>query len=358
MSHIPIAYTIDNTYTLPLMAQLVALYENANDTTVYDIYIINRNLDVKNKIKIQALVSQLRSEAVVQFLDISDEQDREIPSIGSWGKETNYRGLLPELVPHLDMILYLDADTLILDDLSHLFQLDLSSHPYAATADIDRHDYNLIHIASKDCNYSMKNLLFQYGYINAGVLLLNLAYWREHNWQKEFIRLLNLIDRHKLVSLPDQDVLNYLAIRDGVNRIYYLPSTYNSLYTHTVESAQNNYVYFNEMDDNYDWYGHIRMIHRNSFVKPSQELVMDRVIVIHFCTLKPWNRSRENDSLVNVFKPYAERVGLDIPSREKQLPRWSVIRKKVKQYRKIIYKIVIINTLVILFFSFFLSFLW
>ncbi|NIZ47297.1 glycosyltransferase family 8 protein [Entomospira nematocerorum] len=358
MASIPIAYTIDNTYTLPLMAQLVALYENAHELTVYDIYIINRKLHAHNKDKIRDLVAQLQPQACVQFLDITDEQDRKIPSIGPWGKEANYRGLLPDLVPHLDRILYLDADTLVLEDLSHLFQIDLNDYPYAATADIDRHDSNLMPIASKEHNYRMKHLLFRYGYMNTGVLLLNLKYWREHHWQEEFIRLLNLIDTHKFVSLPDQDVLNYLAIRDGVNRIYYLPSTYNSLYTHRVESSQKNQVRFNEADANYDWYGHVRMLYRNSYVKENTYFIMDRVVIIHFCTLKPWNRSRENDSLVNVFKPYADRVGLEIPTREKHLPRWSIVRKKAKQYKKFIYLGLFINVLFLVIFSFLLSFLW
>ncbi|NIZ40198.1 glycosyltransferase family 8 protein [Entomospira entomophila] len=330
MNRVPIAYTINDIYTKPLMAQLVSLYEHAKESTIYDLYIISRDLSTENKQEIGNLVYELCAKAKVQFVDITSDQARIIPNIGSWGREVNYRGLLPELLPDIDKIIYLDADTLVLEDISHLAELDLDDHPYAASADVSEYNQHLVEIARIERNFVIKDIVLTHGYINTGVLVINLAYWRQHHWQSEFIRLLNIFVKYRVDVFPDQDALNYLAIRDGINRIYYLPSTYNSLFTHNVSSITENHVHFDMTAPSYDWYSHVRMIYRNRYLSKNLDarIMMDRVVIIHFCSWKPWVATRGSDHFVSLFTPYAQRVGLLIPPKSSPAPQTAL--EKVK----------------------------
>jgi lipopolysaccharide biosynthesis glycosyltransferase len=285
----PIAYAINDGYTKPLMAQLVALFEQAHPSTVYDIYILNYGLSEKNRSRLIDLVATLKAEAKVIFLDIDDSYNEQIPLVGVWGRETNYRGLLAELLPNLERILYLDADTMVLGDLSHLMQINLEEAPFAAAADIVWQHQNILKIASIDQNLVAEKQLFTFGYINAGIMLINLHYWRQHNWTHQFLRLLNLAKQITPAILPDQDVLNYMAIKDGINRIYYLPTTYNSLYTHAVSTLADNKVATGLASKVDELWTHAQMHRRNQWVHDVDKLlIFDKVLIIHFCSQKPW----------------------------------------------------------------------
>ena len=48
----------------------------------------------------------------------------------------------------------------------------------------------------------------QEGYFNAGSLLINLKYWREHNAYEQFIKVMH--EKSNIIIFHDQDVLNYV----------------------------------------------------------------------------------------------------------------------------------------------------
>lgn len=115
-------------------------------------------------------------------------------------KETYYRLLAVKLLPdRIDKILYLDSDMVITGKLNELYETDLNGYFYAAAPDTSNGVNDLcmlLHIPSK------------YTYINAGVLLMNLAELR-----KKF-NLEEALDFAKknphLVPNCDQDVINGL----------------------------------------------------------------------------------------------------------------------------------------------------
>jgi lipopolysaccharide biosynthesis glycosyltransferase len=364
----PIAYAINDIYTKPLMAQLIPLFEQADAQTIYDIYILNHGLSNDNRSSLRSLVASLKSEATLTFLDISNEDNAKIPLIGVWGREASYRGLLAQLLPDVERILYLDADTMVLGDLTHLMELDLTDKPYAASADIAPQYNNILGIACADNNLEAEELLMTFGYINSGVMLINLAYWREHNWGTEFVRLLSLMKDAWPPLFPDQDVLNYLAIRDGVNRIYYLPTTYNTLYAHHVASMEHNRVETGKVTQIGDLWWHAQVAKRNQWLGDADsKLVFNKVMIIHFCSLKPWHHGRSSDAYVELFKPYAERVGLELPPLvakktplNKFLQRNGIrslgeLKVKMSKYKKVIKVGVVLDILLIFLLSFVIS---
>lgn len=98
----------------------------------------------------------------------------------------------------IDRILYLDCDVIVLQDISELFKVNLDGFGVAAVKD--------------SCPYSNSHRMFiglglDSSYFCAGVLLINMKYWREHNSSEVMFDFLN--KHSKELFFEDQDVLNF-----------------------------------------------------------------------------------------------------------------------------------------------------
>ncbi|MCF4120261.1 hypothetical protein L1785_04635 [Antribacter sp. KLBMP9083] len=141
------------------------------------------------------------------------------------------RLLLPELLPHVDKVLYHDLDALAVTDLAPLFDTDLGGAPLMARPSIS---YNYRHgignvirstrLLRHDPQAARELVLsttqrHRHGFrgFNAGILLLNLAVMRTDRFTAEFVPY---AERY---GLNDQDILNayagsrYLLLEDRWN---------------------------------------------------------------------------------------------------------------------------------------------
>ncbi|MGH8241975.1 MAG: glycosyltransferase family 8 protein, partial [Steroidobacteraceae bacterium] len=132
------------------------------------------------------------------------------------------RLLLPELLPELDKILYLDADLVVKADLAELWMIDLKGRRIAAKSSSSpgaRYVYQMVQHAlsnlppSRACD-ARRNLYDRYPMLcrafNAGVLLMNLARMRDENFAR---RVIPMVENY---GMNDQDVLNVYAAADRV----------------------------------------------------------------------------------------------------------------------------------------------
>ncbi len=130
---------------------------------------------------------------------------------------TYLRYQLPEILPDLKKVLYLDFDTIINADLSPLFDTDVGGVPLAAVPDFAQllgsrewPDYRVVYEGNPYIfrDYIEKVLgignLESLPYMNAGVLLINLDEWRKRRLGE---RVVGFLAKHRL-KYPDQDSLN------------------------------------------------------------------------------------------------------------------------------------------------------
>lgn len=109
-----------------------------------------------------------------------------------------YRTLLPDLLPELDRVLYLDTDIVVQDSLAEFYDRDLGDH-YAACIN----DY-LAAIAHPEV---AKNIDIAYEkYFNSGVMLLNLKALRRDGGGQRILDIAKKNIAH--LHFPDQDALN------------------------------------------------------------------------------------------------------------------------------------------------------
>lgn len=146
-------------------------------------------------------VQRLR-DMVVQFggnfvaHHIADEQVSGLPVIGHVSKAMWYRIWLPDLVPE-SRVLYLDCDTLVVDDLTPLRSIDLTGY-YLAAADVP---------LLREGDWRVRLDVPDGGdYFNSGVLLLNLDAMRADDVSARIAAFGR--ERAALLKWPDQDALN------------------------------------------------------------------------------------------------------------------------------------------------------
>ncbi len=131
-----------------------------------------------------------------------------------WSPVIFYRLIAGRIFPGVKKMLYLDSDTLVQDDLTQLFNTDVSQYVIGAVRDMapteDAVCENAIYVREFIARYLTHGI-----YVNSGVLLINME------------KMTNLIDKMLVLDIPlkypDQDILN--AATDG--QIYLLPLRYN-----------------------------------------------------------------------------------------------------------------------------------
>jgi lipopolysaccharide biosynthesis glycosyltransferase len=135
--------------------------------------------------------------ASIDFLPIPDQRLAGLPTRGFTRKATWYRIFLPELLPDVDRILYLDSDLIALADLRPLWETDVDDlYLAAATNVLEPHYADRLREAGFDPR----------SYFNAGVMLLNLDLMRRDGCSAA-LRAYGVEHEGDLV-LRDQDALN------------------------------------------------------------------------------------------------------------------------------------------------------
>ena len=128
---------------------------------------------------------------------VPDERVAGLPSEGFTGKATWYRILLPELLPDVDRVLFLDADLIVCDALDELFETDLDGAYVAAVTNVFPPE-----LAQRPAQLG----LAPDAYFNAGVLLMNLAEMRRDARTEALLEY--GVQNAERLEWRDQDALN------------------------------------------------------------------------------------------------------------------------------------------------------
>jgi lipopolysaccharide biosynthesis glycosyltransferase len=112
-----------------------------------------------------------------------------------------YRVLSPDLFPQLDRLLYLDADIIVADDLTPLWNTDLDGRLFAAVP-------NPMYPFIRDWPRKDLKLEHPLHYLNSGVLLMDLARMRAEGLVEQ-LRVTST--EHPDYAFPEQDALSDIA---------------------------------------------------------------------------------------------------------------------------------------------------
>lgn len=168
--------------------------------TKYGIYVFHRELKEREQKHIQ---TSLPEEIEWHFIEIPETLFLDFPESKRYPKEIYYRLAASYLLPNtLERILYMDVDTVAINSLMELYQMDFEGNWFMGCTNTQPvlQKFNQVRLGvdvEKDVPY-----------INTGVLMMNLPLLRE-NLKLEDICAFS--EKHKQVLiLPDQDILTGL----------------------------------------------------------------------------------------------------------------------------------------------------
>ncbi len=163
--------------------------------------------------KIESIVREFGGDVVWRVVRATENPFQSY-NYSRWSPVIFYRLIAHRVFPNLDKILYLDSDTIVNDDLTELYNTDVSDFAMGAVRDMApiHNDKNENGVYVRDF---AKEYLDDGPYFNSGVLLINLDKMRECGDAALQVDV--------PLKYPDQDIIN-VAFR---NKIRMLPLRYN-----------------------------------------------------------------------------------------------------------------------------------
>lgn len=197
-----IMISVDKNYLDKALTMLFSLRRHVHEEIT--VYLINHSLsseDIKNSEE----YLRKKCSITIKCIDVKNTVFDHMP-LGNehFSIEMYYRILAQFLLPEsIDRVLWLDADIIVLKDLTGFYHQSFDGKKYVVTP-----DYGVNNTKWRSGIKEKLGLSEEYVYFNSGVLLMNLACLRKESSEETIIETVEAI-RGKL-TLPDQDVLNYL----------------------------------------------------------------------------------------------------------------------------------------------------
>ena len=252
MESMRILVTLDEAYLPPLQVLLTSLYVNHPGETM-EICLLHAGIPAGQLLPVKRQCERFRF--VLREVEVDGAVFAGAPVTRQYPQAMYYRLLAGQLLPEeRERALYLDPDTLVINSLRPLWELDLNGRLFAAAA----------HSAYAELvnNLNQVRLKTDREYFNSGVLLMDLAAGRREIQPEAIFRYAQ--EHAKELVLPDQDILNALY----ASRIL----------------ALDDYVW------NYDARNYNTYLLRSAGIR-DLDWVMAHTAVLHFCgKAKPWRR--------------------------------------------------------------------
>ncbi len=197
---------------LPLSLAVWSLLARAKPSTTYDVRVLSDGISEESQKRLIEIAAEVDSRHKVSVINmeailnsrICKEFEFYLPR-AAWA-----RIFVPEIMPEVNRILYVDIDTLFCDDCSELFSLDMQGAALGAVYE------------SRSSEGSFFNEPFDIplsypGYFNSGVLLMDLSLFRE---DKLSDLVMDIAAKYSSkLKAKDQDALN-AALYDKVFRLH------------------------------------------------------------------------------------------------------------------------------------------
>jgi lipopolysaccharide biosynthesis glycosyltransferase len=202
---ISIVVASDNFFAIMIAALLKSIDVNHATDEHIDFYIIDDGISAVNRKRLETIADPKR--ITLRWFKSKDivPKDIHIPMDKSSFPVTVFlRIFIPYMIDQeTDKVIYIDVDTIVQDDISRLWNIDLGDYTIGAVQDYAK---------TVDCrwagipNYKQLGLAGDTKYFNSGVLLINPKKWRQQDITNEVISVLGKYREH--VVMPDQYGLN------------------------------------------------------------------------------------------------------------------------------------------------------
>lgn len=200
---INLLFAVDDKFVDRMLVTLYSIRQNSPTDNQYAVYVLqdqpfNNAATLKQKLQ--------RLDMTYHPVIVDDKLFANAPLSDRYPRSIYYRLLASDLLlTDLDKVLYLDADILAINDLTPLYQTDLTDSLYAAAMHTD-----FLNLTGTFNQFRLDTATPHY--FNSGVLLINLKRARQVVDADKIFAVIR--EHHDELLLPDQDVLNKLYADD------------------------------------------------------------------------------------------------------------------------------------------------
>ena len=249
-----IVFCLNNHY-VPYCATAIASIIANNQEEEITFHLFVDGITDANRGMMQGWISGIDGKNI-KFYDLSEDDFKDFPVGDAYINLTTYfRLVIQDKLPNIDKVLYLDCDTIVNGSLRNLWNTEMGGGN--AVAGVRDRVNDSIRLYNR-LRYPMSD-----GYVNAGVLLINLNKWREcHVFEraKELAKAMPMALKNH-----DQDIINILFHDSKL----LLPFRYNLL---------EYYLYVEE------W------LYLDRKYYPEIIEACKNPVIVHFCMpQKPWH---------------------------------------------------------------------
>ena len=206
---VPIFYTITDDYAKYAAASIHSLMQHAGPKRHYRVIIMYDRLSLPNRWRLRNMVTK---NVAIEFHKMKFNLYMQI-IVRYCAKRSGsgdffarpvyyYRAFIARLFPQYDKGIYVDSDTILLDDIGQLYDVDLDDYVIAARVDPK------VAMVPEFVGYVEKALdIPAKDYVNSGVILMDLKKLRKLHY---ITRMTDLIKKDADLVAPDQDYLNVI----------------------------------------------------------------------------------------------------------------------------------------------------
>lgn len=196
MKELNVLYLTDNNYAPFAGVSITSLFENNKNIDKLRVFIIDDSISADNKEKFLKVAEQYGHEIV--FLDMT-EGINTLKKLGAPTYRNSYTtylklfafGLLPN---NVHRIFFIDSDSVVVDDLSEMIDIDMEGCMIGAVRDGISHPYKVA------MGYNPNDSWF-----NMGIMLVDVDKWKSENAE---LKIIEQLKKRTSYMAVDQDLLN------------------------------------------------------------------------------------------------------------------------------------------------------
>lgn len=212
---IQVFYACDDNFVKYTVVSIQSMIENANPDRNYCVHILHTGVsDGMRKITLDLQRDNFR----IVFDDVSEYLNlikTKLPIRDYYSKTTYFRLFIADMFPDYDKAIYIDSDTVVLGDISELFDVDIKDNYVGAANEQAMVQADVYGTYVEECLGIDRNT-----YFNAGMLLINCKEFRKNKLLERFTELLKT---YNFVVTQDEDYLNLLC----KDRVFWLDQAWN-----------------------------------------------------------------------------------------------------------------------------------
>jgi lipopolysaccharide biosynthesis glycosyltransferase len=250
---IHIGCALNDCYLMPYSVMLVSLFET-NKMNKFHIHVFSCELSNESIEALKGVADRYQADfsfypmdsALLENLSVNDRISN----------DTYCWNIMPDLIdPKVNKLLYLNGDMIVLDDIKPLWETDLNGYIIGAVDDI---------AAIKFKEFDRLKIPEQFGYFNAGTILINRREWVKNDFSGKVLSYAR--ENGKFLKFLDQDAGNFIlynkrkTLHPKWNQqvgVYFIKKNFtNSKYSNEdLEEAIKNpvIVHFNGMEKPWDY---------------------------------------------------------------------------------------------------------